>query len=481
MKHLLLLITLITAFINSKGCDPGWGQPAFPGPMTGPANMVICGPGTAVIAIPTIANAESYTWTVSGAGISIQSGQGTNSITVITTSAFDHGTVHVYSTNCNGNSGGLTRYVYGKMSGQLQMVNFAKVAICGGGTYTYAVVPNAAASSYTWSSPPGASISDGATSGNQISTTHTSVSITFPAGFVSGNVTVYGTNICGNSAPRVVTVSSGPSQPIAIIGPTSDLCGTSNRIYSVNPVAGATSYNWSTPAGVTINSGNGSPSIDVSYTAGFTVSGNICVTPMGTCGPGAIRCQNVTPRPPQPGIISGPSTPCKSSTAVGYSVPAITGGAAVTYTWLISGGAVVTGAGANATVDFSGTTVTPVSLTVYASNSCGFACAPRTMSIAVNLGCRIGETSQTNNAETLRAFPNPTSGKLNVSFGAFEKTHYSFAVVDLEGRTITKQSGFAEQSDVLHEVDLSTLAKGIYFLNLERENIEPETIRIAVQ
>jgi hypothetical protein len=481
MKQILLLILLATSFISVNACDPGWGQPTFPTGISGPPNMVVCGPGTAILTTPLISNAESYTWSVTGTGLSIISGQGTNSVTVSATSAFDHGTVHVYASNCNGSSGGLTRYVYGKMAGQLQMIIFSKVALCGGNTYTYAVVPNAAAASYTWSGPAGAIVDDGTISGNSITTTHTTVSITFPVGFISGDITVYGTNACGNSTPRVVTVRSGPPQPIAIYGPTSNLCGTSGRTYTINPVAGAISYNWTTPAGATINSGNGSTSIDVTYDASFTLSGNICVTPIGVCGPGSIRCQNVTPRPAQPGIISGPANPCKSSTAVGYSVPPISGGAAITYTWQVSGGATVVGSGANATVDFSGDTVTPVFLTVYARNSCGFACAPRTLSLAVDLGCRMAGTSASGITETFSAFPNPASGKINLSFNVSEQTHYSFNVVDLAGRTLIREKGFAEPGDVIQEIDLSNFAKGIYFLNLEKEGTEQQTIKIAVQ
>src|SRR6185436_10807838 len=55
-------------------------RPAFPGPISGPPNMTMCGPTTATFSIPAVPNATSYTWTVSGVGLSLVSGQGTNSI-----------------------------------------------------------------------------------------------------------------------------------------------------------------------------------------------------------------------------------------------------------------------------------------------------------------------------------------------------------------------------------------------------------------
>ena len=63
-------------------------------------------------------------------------------------------------------------------------------------------------------------------------------------------------------------------------------------------------------------------------------------------------------------------------------------------------------------------------------------------------------------------FPNPTIGHLNFSL----KEHYSsikIEVYDLKGQLV-KEDNFTNSSDVL--VDLSNIAKGIYFVMLTKEN-----------
>ncbi|HWY98532.1 MAG TPA: hypothetical protein VNY36_05540, partial [Bacteroidia bacterium] len=62
--------------------------------------------------------------------------------------------------------------------------------------------------------------------------------------------------------------------------------------YSISAVAGATGYNWSVPSGVTITSGQGTTSINISCSTALT--GNICVFAIGSCGISAPSCLTVT-------------------------------------------------------------------------------------------------------------------------------------------------------------------------------------------
>ncbi len=62
--------------------------------------------------------------------------------------------------------------------------------------------------------------------------------------------------------------------------------------YSISAVAGATGYNWSVPSGVTITSGQGTTSINISCSTALT--GNICVFAIGSCGISAPSCLAVT-------------------------------------------------------------------------------------------------------------------------------------------------------------------------------------------
>ncbi|MHC2992676.1 hypothetical protein OB13_14195, partial [Pontibacter sp. HJ8] len=69
-------------------------------------------------------------------------------------------------------------------------------------------------------------------------------------GTMSGNVEVSAANDCGASsnATKAITVSDIPVAPTAISGETT-LCAGSEHTYSIDPVDGATSYEWVVPTG----------------------------------------------------------------------------------------------------------------------------------------------------------------------------------------------------------------------------------------
>ncbi|MBK6990261.1 MAG: hypothetical protein IPH33_19565 [Bacteroidetes bacterium] len=76
-------------------------RPSQPTALSGPS--IICA-GSIGTYSTTSANALSYTWTVTGAGVYIIDGQGTNTIHVNIPAGFGQGSIQVYGTNCIGNS-----------------------------------------------------------------------------------------------------------------------------------------------------------------------------------------------------------------------------------------------------------------------------------------------------------------------------------------------------------------------------------------
>jgi len=461
-------------------------RPSYPGAITGPQNTTsVCGPTTVTYSIPVDPYATDYVWTVTGTGFTLASGQGTNTITVNAAAGFTFGTVNVYKHNCVGNSDGLTGYVYGAISAAPNFTVAPSVGLCGGGTYNFAVSSYAGASSFTWSAPAGAVITDASNNanfGNPISTTGTSVNVTFPNGFVSGNLTVFASNDCGSGAVRTLAVRSTPGQSAFISGPNTGVCGQSGVNYTASAVPGATSYHWTLPAGVTLVSASpDSITITVNFTASFTLAGNICVTPSGTCGLGSVsRCQNVTPRPASTGTISGPASVCKVTAPVqSYSVSATLG--ATFNTWTANNGAIIT-SGNNTlgpvSINFSGAT-SPVTITVRAFNACGAAALQSTLSVTVN-NCKTSAAAVVS-GDQFNAYPNPTSGKLTVSFNATSKEKYVLKVTDLIGKVMLSRANTAEEGVNLQEIDLSDIAKGMYLLSIEREGTETQTMRIVVE
>ena len=106
--------------------------------------------------------------------------------------------------------------------------------------------------------------------------------------------------------PVFINLISEPPQPNSIAG-NSSVCQGSPQVYSINPVAGATSYTWTLPFGWTGNSS----STSISCTSGNS-GGTISVTADNTCGSSTPQTIAVTVvSNPTPVIIpSGPFTVC---------------------------------------------------------------------------------------------------------------------------------------------------------------------------
>jgi len=68
---------------------------------------------------------------------------------------------------------------------------------------------------------------------------------------------------------------------IGAISGNTNVCAGTTQNYSISPVSGATSYTWTVPSGWTINSGQGTTSINV--TVG-TSSGSVSVFASNGCG-----------------------------------------------------------------------------------------------------------------------------------------------------------------------------------------------------
>ncbi|MBK9543455.1 MAG: T9SS type A sorting domain-containing protein [Bacteroidetes bacterium] len=438
-------------------------KPGLPSLISG--TFPSCGPATYTYSVSPIANATNYVWTVGGAGVSITSGQGTNSVQVFVPAGMGQGTISVYGQNCVGNGSARSTYLTGVPTHSNALVGPGFV--CAGTLgVAYSMGPVNGASSYVWSITGNASIA---------SSSGPSCTVDFLAGWTTGVLSVTTTNSCG-SFTRTYTIRSTPAQPGSIAGPASNLCGQSGVTYSIAAVAGATGYTWTVPAGVTPTTPLTGLSITVDFTAGFTNTGNICVTASNTCGSGTARCYAVTARPAAGGVITGPSPVCKTSTQI-YSISPVSG--ALSYTWSVTGGASIIPGGTSATVNFNTALSTSATVKVNANNACG-AGQPAQKIVAVNLGCRTAQDVLS--AEpALSAYPNPTSGMITVNFTADVKAKYTVKVVDLLGNVVMNDVVSAVEGVNMKDLDLSKAAKGMYLLTLENEGGNVQTLRIVVE
>jgi uncharacterized protein YbdZ (MbtH family) len=310
--------------------------------------------------IAPVTNASGYTWSVP-AGWTITAGQGTNTVTV--TAGTTPGNISVVATN--GCGSGLSTALAltpianppatpGAITGNL-------VPCTGQSNVTYAIAAVAGATGYNWTVPAGWTITSG----------QGTTSIIVTTGNNAGNVSVSATNSCGPGASRTLSVtpsSTAAPAPGPITGISIPCIGQTSLTYSIAAVAGASSYNWTVPAGWTINSGQGTISIQV--TAG-SVAGNVSVVAANGCGTGIASTLAVQPTftpPVAPGNIIGNSVPCSSGGNLTYSVLLVS--SAYAYNWTVPAGwTIVSGQGSNSI------TVTPGSgagsITVTATNGCG--------------------------------------------------------------------------------------------------------------
>ena len=176
----------------------------------------------------------------------------------------------------------------------------------------------------------------------------------------------------GNGIATITYTSSVPPTPGVITG-SSSVCANATGNYSIVSIPGATTYTWTVPTGSTINSGQGTTSINL--TAGNT-SGNISVTVTVPCGTSSPSTFVLT-------IIPSPTVTATSSSAsvcTGGSVT-LTGGGAATYAWdnnvvdaisfvpTATTTYMVTGTDVNGCVNTATTTVTVNPLPVVTANS----------------------------------------------------------------------------------------------------------------
>ena len=191
--------------------------------------------------------------------------------------------------------------------------------------------------------------------------------VDFGPSFNGGTLSVTTFSTCG-SFTRTYTIKATPNQPGGITGPFFAVCAATGVTYSIAPVAGATSYTWTLPAGVTPSTPLTGTSITVDFDPGF-VNGTICVAANNACGTGTSRCGLIQAVPGAGGAITGPASVCKSQ-SVCYSISPITG--ATSYLWSVTGGASIAPSGTSASINFNTATSSVAIVKVNGVNTCGF-------------------------------------------------------------------------------------------------------------
>jgi len=319
-------------------------SPSQPGSISG--NTTVCQGVQQTYSISSVSGALHYNWT-------LPNGWNGNSIgtSITCTPGVNSGTIAVSAvTSCGTSTNSTLNVIVSNQPSQPGSIS-GNTTICQGEQQTYSISPVSDASAYIWTLPSGWS---GSSTGTSINCT---------PGNNGGTISVSATNNCGTSSQSSlnVTVSTSPSQPGLISG-SSTICQGEQQTYSISPVSGASSYNWTLPSGWS----GSSTGTSITCTPGNN-GGTISVSATNNCGTSSQSSLNVTvsTSPSQPGLISGSSTICQGEQQT-YSISPVSGASA--YNWTLPSGwsGSSTGTSINCTPGNNGGTIS-----VSATNNCG--------------------------------------------------------------------------------------------------------------
>ncbi|MFT3910967.1 MAG: T9SS type A sorting domain-containing protein [Ferruginibacter sp.] len=275
--------------------------PNTPNPIAGPTNIcnLIGTENTASYSVSPVTAATGYAWSIpAGVDTTHPNPAGSINDTVINVkfnNSFTGGTISVIATNGCGISGTRSISIQRTPSSTPGLINGPTNACAnilpGGTAATYSVAPVSGAASYTWITPPGSVV----THPNGAGPNDYTITVQFPSGFTSGNISVSSTNGCGTSGTRSLAITKlNPATPSVVDVIQVGFCGDpGGRVYTYTLAAmpaNATSVQWTVPTsqGAALVSGQGSTSITVSYPS-TAVQGSVTAQSFSNCGSSTIR------------------------------------------------------------------------------------------------------------------------------------------------------------------------------------------------
>ena len=395
----------------------------------------------------------NYTWVVSAGG-AIASGQGTSAINVTWTGVGAQWVSVNYNnaTSCSAIVPTVYNLFVNPLPNAAGPVTGTATLCAGTNGVAYSCADILNATSYTWTLPAGASIATGAGTKN--------ITVNFGTNAVSGNITVAGTNSCGNgtvSQAFAVTVNPLPAAAGTITGFASVCVNATGVTYSVPAIANATSYVWALPAGVTITAGANSRNITVSF---GPAAGTGVITVLGTnaCGNGTVSANfNVT-------MNAIPSAPVV--TAAGA---VLTSNAATGNQWYYEGNPIAGATSQTYTVTHN----TGYYWCVVTTNGCSSPVSNKVWVLVTGIG------SQQVASEFI-VYPNPSKGLFTISLNGVEQGTYTVEVTSNLGVTIWKMENVAISGSFKTEVDIRPAPSGVYIV-LIRNNENHQVRKVLVK
>jgi len=454
----------------------------------------------------TVSTASSYTWTVP-AGVTIVSGQGTNSITVTFAYSFVSGAIAVNSVNvCGASTAARSLTVYKRVAAAPAAIQkefsptsiVAVTNVTGLVSETYRIKKVLYATSYNWSMNQGTSAT--ITHINPSGVNDTAVIVTFANCFVRDTLSVKSVTPCSVSAVRT-SILYAYSTPAAVLGITTvggnfATCIGVNKTFTAvrgtpttlqAPIA---SFRWTRPANTSIVSATSdSASITVSFNTGYT-GGSISAKGVSSCGTIGTTASTAILQFLPPGVLSIASSTGAYNACIGNSItysalvsaPSTSQVAASVFRWTKPNFTTITSASADSstiTLQFN-TGYIGGTLSVKGQTSCGTQGTAKSQALT-HAGCAAGTkmslpvTTTDASSFELSLYPNPSAGEFKLLVGVTPTMAASKAIVkviDLQGRLIKSFECNANQVTALG----NELKPGVYMVEVRMGN-EVKTVR----
>lgn len=288
-----------------------------------------CSGTMASLSVPSVAGATSYLWD-GPVGCSFESGSNnyatmnpaTNLVFGSTSSSGYY--IGVQATNACGSSLRKVQWVRGIVSVPANIIpSNGTFTQCENTTVSFSCPPVVGATSYNWVITGHASI---VSNGN-------TATVTFNSNWNGGSISVAAKTPCYTSPYKSSLLTTSASPTTQLTG-TFIACPGALQSYSVQPVNGASTYNWTLPPN-TSGSSN-SNSINVNFNNGFS-QGDICLQVTSLCGVvSPVKCKTITSgAPSRPSSITGLTNGLCNS-LVNYQTPPVAGGI---FNWSLPSGA----------------------------------------------------------------------------------------------------------------------------------------------
>ncbi len=437
--------------------------------------------------VPRIASATSYIWTAQHGTTTLVSAYGSglnsNTIGVVFRKGFTSSRIKVQAVNACGVSEARSFTIVrnnpsqpGIISGPTNSCNYIGE---NGQLATYTIPANQLVTTYNWTVPSGVI----GLTGQGTNT----ISFKYPAGFTRGILSVTATNGCGTSTSRSLTVNKLPvSTPGKITATRISDCPDLVFRYSVASMPlNATSLEWVVPVNGTIQRGQGTTSITVSYTSG-SIIGQVKVRGVSNCSISIYRTLSVTSLPPTPYAIksvNGLFSACigdSKTFKVVMPETSSTQSEVSLYRWTIPKSTIIT----SASVDSQRITLRFLPgfnggvLSVRGQTSCGATGTAKSQKLALS-NC----TSYTKNTKgdlysevietfDVNLFPNPTKHLFCLQMSSKSKEAFIIKIFDVQGKQV---QSFSSLTTEICNIG-NDLKPGVYMFEITQGK-EKKTVR----